>query len=484
MSKPSPTPTFVPSPFHSISSFDQAHDTRCSSSAKDIFTWNDLMAFNRLEEQIVGTKEEKNRFRHQQYNSRMHPGFIEYLKKFSNQEFNETASQKLIDCAQHGDTNGVLNALKQNADINYKHANPYNFVGTALMVAADRGDTKLVEILLAVPGIDLNINSPSNALFLAAGKIGKDKFGKSGGKGKGHSDIVLKLLSIPNQDLNYQTIDYWQRLVSTRLLHGLVCQNDDRDESKSNSVGEDKDYLQSIQKLIQEGADVNFIEDEHETTRTSIMGKSPFTSGFSTLMFAAMHGKSETVKLLLTVPDVNVFHGKNCSVKKYNNQNAFFYAVESDSTETLESLLAHLATNCMSRSSNSIAVKKIQRDCLELPLIKASMMGHTTMVQLLLAFKPWWDIYRIMGVDINCFTDNGVTPLQNAVYYGHIETVQVILRDHRLVPMTNNGDTSCFLEMKAFELAKKQGHTEILEMLKNYQIKKNKETKQAKNEIL
>jgi len=69
MSKPSPTPTFVPSPFHSISSFDQAHDTRCSSSAKDIFTWNDLMAFNRLEEQIVGTKEEKNRFRHQQYNS-------------------------------------------------------------------------------------------------------------------------------------------------------------------------------------------------------------------------------------------------------------------------------------------------------------------------------------------------------------------------------------------------------------------------------
>ena len=99
-------------------------------------------------------------------------------------------------------------------------------------------------------------------------------------------------------------------------------------------------------------------------------------------------------------------------------------------------------------------LEKIRQDCLELPLIKASMMGHTNIVQELLCFP---------GININCCSDNGVTPLQNAIYYGHIETVRVLLLDPRLIPtMTNDGG-----ETNAMKYAKQNGHKEIVKLLKN-----------------
>jgi ankyrin repeat protein len=424
--------TYVPSP-----DFDKRHDFNEGIKSKInneketlIFRFDDLEAFNQSFEHIV--HEKKETFVTNEFNKIVHPGFKEYLRKLQ-LGFKEESSKRLIECAQCGDINGVLNALKDNADINYVDPD----LGTSLMIAAEKGNLKLVNVLLETPGIYLNINSPLNALHLAAGNIGK---------GGDHGDIVLKLLTIPNQNLNNHSVDYWRKLVSTKLLHSLC---------KLDQV-EDKSYLKSIKKLIQEGADVNFIVDQHETTRKSLFGlSSPFTEGFSTLNYAAMYGKSETVKLLLTAPSVNVTHGRNVGRyhQKFNIQNSFYYAAEASSLETMKYLLKHLSTNIMTKSYKK-DLEKIRQDCLELPLIKASMMGHTNIVQELLCFP---------GININCCSDNGVTPLQNAIYYGHIETVRVLLLDPRLIPtMTNDGG-----ETNAMKYAKQNGHKEIVKLLKN-----------------
>lgn len=128
---------------------------------------------------------------------------------------------------------------------------------TILIIAARNGNVKIVEKLLAVPGIGVNITDRTGATALIMAAL------------NGHTDVVEKLLARPGIDINMHALD------GITALHVAA----------SNGHGE------IVKKLLQHpDIDVNTTDSQ----------------GISPLMYASISGNTAIVDQLLKIPNLKI----------------------------------------------------------------------------------------------------------------------------------------------------------------------------------
>ena len=292
---------------------------------------------------------------------------------------------KIIYAAAEGDTD--LLALLIAAKANVNAASSDNEHNTPLSMAAWKGRTECVKLLLAARDIDVNKADKNGStplhwaareghsecvkLLLAARDIDVNKAGEYGctplflAALNGHSECVKLLLAAPGIDVN--------------KANNFGCAPLDRAAYKGHSM---------CVRLLLAAPGIDVINKANEDGRTP-------------LHEAAMAGETECVKLLLVAPGIDV----NAANK--NGETPLYRAARKGRTECVKLLLA----------APGIDVNKADKNG-ETPLDWAAWNGHTECVRLLLAAP---------GIDVNAANKNGQTPLYWAACWGRTECVRLLL---------------------------------------------------------
>mgnify|MGYP003289021701 CR=1 FL=1 len=250
----------------------------------------------------------------------------------------------------------------------------------ALIFAAENGHAECVKLLLAVPGIDVNAYKLSTTAIIAAAK-------------ENHPECVKLLLAVPGIDVNikdsdgktalYKAAEY-NRTECTKLL--LAAPGFDESTWEPLPLAVMKNDVNTVKKLIKEGADVN---------KGDAVGKSP-------LHWAAELNHIECAKILVATQGINVNITEVYGDAKTPVQRAAF----NGHAECLKLLLAQPGVDV-----NQTAYKE------ETALIFAAKNGHAECVKLLLAAP---------GVDINKTDKNYVTALGYASLKGYTECKKLL----------------------------------------------------------
>lgn len=274
----------------------------------------------------------------------------------------------------------------------YGDVNAYPEGGnTALWWAAYVGDLETVTCLLSM-GANTQLGNKGSALHAAVRTFDSSK--------KTATPAIVRLLLKSGVDVNVTT-----SVRETPLLYGRW--NDDKPYS-----------IATLKVLLESGADVNAQDKDGETT----------------LMCCASSGALEAVKLLVN-------HGANILAKDVKGRDAVSHACRYLSERNLPAVLWLLSKGAPWESTGWSKISQ------------AVILNEAGTVRHLLS----------KGGNINVPEKNGgsyaLPPLALAAKLGHTEIVQVLLANHADVNMQGIHDESALI------LAAEAGHTEIVKLL-------------------
>jgi len=265
----------------------------------------------------------------------------------------------LIWAAEKGYTEIVNLLLKQpNIDINIKNCQGF----TALMCAAEQGHKEVVKLLLGHP--DINVNIQNNSGATALGHAAKN----------GHKEVVIQLLNHPNININIKTRFALTALDAARmsghndivhiLLHpenyinkkrktkGKVSNNPIK--GKADNLPSEENYekltksewISKITKMRVRGIDFNSPQN---------------SNGWTILMNATQYADIDIMKKILDVKDDNGNTIIDPKIKNKQEDTAFTIAILTGDEKKMKLLLEYDTenelTNKKKKDSNNIPVK-------------------------------------------------------------------------------------------------------------------------------
>ena len=142
----------------------------------------------------------------------------------------------LYDAARDGDVSEVSSLLRDHAEINVNWTNPYNFRQTALHAACYYGRVEVVKLLLAHPGINVNLKDNFGITSLSKG-CRNDKM-----------SIVQLLLKDPRVDVTlddeYGCTPLWwaSRSGYREVIEWLIASGRDLGDFENKKGRDDDDY--------------------------------------------------------------------------------------------------------------------------------------------------------------------------------------------------------------------------------------------------
>ena len=316
----------------------------------------------------------------------------------------QTSSQKATDVVQ------VL--IDAGADVNILY-HGYSL----LHYACAHGALEIVKMLVrAGPGVRVN---GAKQMFLHAAAEG------------GYIEIVRYLVSLPDVDVNQETVD----VESCTALHRAVIHVE----------------TDVVQVLIDAGADIDTQNNEGRSPLLSACAEGTFDTvkmlvragakvratddeGVTCLHYAARRGHTEAVRYLVCLPEVDVNH------RDADNNTALHFAVVNANTYAVQVLIdagadintqnnggrSPLHSACASRALDVVemlveagAGVRAKSDDGDTCLILAAYFGHTETVRYLVGLPEVELNYRD--------TENNYTALQHAVEEGYTDVVQVLI---------------------------------------------------------
>ena len=330
----------------------------------------------------------------------------------------EQYNSSLYAAVRDRETEKISLLLAAGADANW--ANEDENGTTPLVLAAQKGHTECVRLLLAAPGIDVNKankdgttplswaaqkgHTENVSLLLAAPGININQVDSKGitplfwAASWNHTECVRLLLAAPGIDIN---------LADTTGLTPFIC-----------AAGHGHTECVSL-LLNAPGIDVN---------QTSQKGN-------TALCLATYYNRTECVNLLLNTPGIDV----NMGIP--NGDTPLMIAACNGHTECLRLLL----------SAPGIDVNKAEKNGIT-PLICAAAMNQTECVRILLN-EP--------KLDVNKANRDGDTPLFWAASRGHTECVRTLLAAPRInVNKANKNNTT------PLSAATANGHTECANLIR------------------
>ena len=280
---------------------------------------------------------------------------------------------------------------------------------TPLCQAARFGLTEVVKLLLAAPGIDINMadKDGETPLYCAAER--------------GHAECVKLLLAAPDID----TSDWPSITIAVLKNDGNTLKQ--LIQSGNNVNKADKDgrpllywaarygHAECVKLLLAApGIDVNKADKD---------GRTP-------LYWAAECGHADCVKLLLEHPRIDVNHATN----EYR-ETPLHLATIRGHTEVVKRLLEHprIDVNKADKDGYTPLYNTIVHghpDCVKLLLEHPRIDTHNLSPILIAAWKNDSDTLNQLirsGIDVNKADKNGYTPLYWAARYGHAECVKLLL---------------------------------------------------------
>ncbi len=305
---------------------------------------------------------------------------------------------------------------------------------TVLAVAAQKGHTYIVRMLLATPGINVDATNNihgSTALMFAAQN--------------GHTETVQALIE-KGAYVNAVS-KYGDTVLLIAVVYGYIAFGAAR-----------KGYTEIAKALLAAGANVNSVAED----------------GTTALMLAVKYGHPEMVQILLATPEINVNAADN------EGYTALILAADKGHTETVQILLAagskdqkalnfqlieaakngHMETVKALIDKGADVANAADEDGLTV-LVVAAQKGHTDIVRMLLATP---------GINIDATNNiHGSTALMFAAQNGHTETVQALIdKGADVNAVSKYGDTVLLIAVVygyiAFGAARK-GYTEIAKAL-------------------
>ncbi|KAH6908751.1 ankyrin repeat-containing domain protein, partial [Coprinopsis sp. MPI-PUGE-AT-0042] len=290
---------------------------------------------------------------------------------------------------------------------------------SALMRAAQNGHEGTIKLLLAHPGIAVNLVTSDgwSALMLAA---------QSGHEGNvklflAHPGIAVNLVtSIGCSALILAAQNGHKGTVKLLLAHpGIAVNLVKSDGASALMLAAQNGHEGTIKLLLAHpGIAVNLVTSD----------------GWSALMLAAQNGHEGTVKLLLAHPRIAV------NLVTSDGWSALMLAAQSGHEGTIKLFLAH----------PGIAVNLVTSDGWS-ALMLAAQNGHKGTVKLLLAYP---------GIAVNLVTSNGGSALMLAAQNGHEGTIKLLLAHPGIAVnlVTSNGGS-------ALMLAAQNGHEGTIKLL-------------------
>ena len=296
-------------------------------------------------------------------------------------------------------------------DVNY--ADKYNY--TALQAAVCDGATDSVQVLIDA-GADINIlNYDGHSLLHDACEFGSLEIVKilvSVGAGvrvtngerhtclhaaaeAGHTEIVRYLVSLPDVDVNQETVDSYTALhravmhVERDVVQVLIDAGADIDiqnnEGRSPLLSACVEgTFDTVKMLVRAGAEVRATDDE----------------GVTCLHYAARRRDTETVRYLVGLPEVDVNYGDA------HNHTALHRAALNADTDVVQVLIDAGADIDTQNSEEGRS-----------PLHSACVRGALGVVKMLVR----------AGAGVRATSENGDTCLILAAYFGHTETVRYLV---------------------------------------------------------
>ena len=273
---------------------------------------------------------------------------------------------------------------------------------TTLYAASSNGHTRVVSMLLVIPGIDVNKanNIGCTPLYVASEQ--------------GHSEVVSMLLAKQGVDVNQADYDGITPLfiasdnghaeVVSMLLDapGVDVNKTDDDDWTPLCIASKKGRADVVSMLLaKQGVDVNQANN----------------NGSTPLYVASEKGHSEVVSLLLAKQGVDVNQARD------NGCSPLYIASRKGHSEVVSMLLAKQGVDVNQAANDGFT-----------PLYVASEKGHSEVVSMLLAKQ---------GVDVNQARDNGCTSLLIACKNEHLGVVKQLLTQADILPneADNNGKT-------------------------------------------
>ncbi|KAK2612268.1 hypothetical protein QQS21_001694 [Conoideocrella luteorostrata] len=280
-----------------------------------------------------------------------------------------------------------------------------------LPIAANEGHTACVDLLLATPGVDVNVKNADGWTSLAAAAR------------QGHVGVVKSLLRAePDLRTNYAG---WSPL----------------------NVAANDGHVEVVKLLLDKGADVSI----------------PSDSGWTPLKSAACNGHDEVVKLLLA-------HGADVHVTAERFWTPLHSAANSGHGTVVELLIDHGANTAVATADGwtplTLAADKGRADAVRVlvakgadislpcgngwtPITLAADSGHVGIIKILLE----------CGADINSTCNNGWTPLTLAAGAGNEDMIEVLLEHGANIKTTNDSGWSSLL------IAADRGHDDAVKAL-------------------
>jgi len=353
----------------------------------------------------------------------------------------EKDNKDLVEASRKGNINEVKRLLAiPGINVNLQTKNG----DTALSMASSRGHKGIVKMLLAIPGINVNLQTKNGetALMWASSS--------------GHKGIVKMLLAIPGINVNLQTKNgdtalMWASssghkgivkmlLAITGINVNLQTKNGDTALMWASSSGH-KGIVKML--LAIPGINVNLQTKNGDTA----------------LIWASSSGHKGIVKMLLAIPGINV------NLQTKNGETALMWASIRENKEIVKILqdfekkpipvvgIDHKNIQIIPTATTTgiRATEKDNKDLIEALDIYKDDITDKDEVKRLLA---------IPGINVNLQNKHGDTALMWASFYGHKDIVKMLLA----IPGINvnlqdkYGDT-------ALSMASSRGHKDIVKML-------------------
>ncbi|XP_061189952.1 uncharacterized protein LOC133197762 [Saccostrea echinata] len=220
---------------------------------------------------------------------------------------------------------------------------------------------------------------------------------------------------------NWQSYCFQQKIISKELSilkclfsHGYNLNSADTFNPKLLFVASENGYIETVEQLVNQGADVSIYNDDKITP----------------LYLASQNGHMEIVQYLIE-------HGANVNIYDIENVTPLSMASQNGHTEIVKHLIEHGANVNISTDKNVT------------PLLKASQNGHMEIIQYLIEH----------GANVNIYNIKNVTPLYMASQNGHTEIVKHLIEHGANVNIYN------IKNVTPLYMASQNGHTEIVKHL-------------------
>jgi ankyrin repeat protein len=282
--------------------------------------------------------------------------------------------------------------LDKGADVNQRSAgmvfaSGYSSVGiTPLIYACRNGHLKVVNVFLAVDGIDVNQRKDNGATALHSSSI------------NGHFQAVEMLLAVDGIQVNQADNDGWtplyvacqeghSKIVKMLLaVNGIQVNQADEEGTTPLCIASNNGHLKIVKMLLAvDGIQVNQADNEACTP----------------LYVACQNCHSKVVEMLLAVAGIEVNQVNNEEVTP------LYMACQEGHSKVVTMLLAVDDIQVNQASDEDVT-----------PLFIACQVGHSKVVKMLLA---------VDGIQVNQANKNQATPLSVACQQGRLKEVQMLL---------------------------------------------------------